>query len=1119
MPNPIHVNFDGQTRSAYGAQLNTNSYLNSALNPMSRPSTPYGSAVAPDPRPNNSFSQNQPAGVGTQGADQRSLLSRIGNKKIDVPSPNGPSDDRQASTQGSEAPSGSWTDTLKRGASLAWQKILPQGPSADDRAADQGAKARTDGAAGDLKKLSLDRLAAKSKNPETALALSSSSLSSAAIKDRNKPRDDRYGHPNDEPATSSGSSSKDGGTRSSLTSAAGSAPPAHYEAMKAQAERFMVRTSSRDWRFDAEARGKYADMMYRGAQSAGDGKSAYLEAWKKDREAQNRELLGYWQADKKGFLGKPEYRSAEQALEAATQGYLTTSHEQSWLTTGKPVAKASQDYSEAVKNYLAILEKADIHPSTRDTLQRRVVAQNRTVWEDGQTMGDARQDARSAMIGVLGYGRDLATIGATLGAARLAGGEKNVTAAASGATAGAAMDLLDADASGRARLKDGASFSDNFADYFIGAGRRYESQNIPSSLKGAGIGLGLANAPAPLSIGAGAIFTKQAYDGTRNSFQNARTEHAQLDALKKSQADASVYRKTLQEAIDKSTREGRVDQAQELSDELRGLDSGQEALSQQIDQHKVSAKTWDNNKWLQAAETAFSALGTGYGAHKILGSSHRVGFSNDDASLMPGPSTPMPGSTRETFPNSEGPRLRLEEARNPAISKSAISAGSRDYVPGDNVSVPRSLGGRSDARVVQVQGDRGRVMVEFMEDGLPRRKFVKFEDLQPGKHVAASDAAGQEPPANEGSANSAGSRDYGPGDNVSVPRSLGGRSNARVVQVQGDRGRVIVEWREGDKSFPFRKSVPLKDLQPADPKSASEDFKAAPAEAGPLEQLAARKTAAVLADKARLEGQGVASEIAYRNDEPYLIINKDGNTNLGRIAKKLEEKMGVKMVYNRGELEKMNAVGFFDPTEKAIYVSHNQISFPHSLNDNTLHEISHAHTDNAHGVLEGSAYSEGAMPDHNNNSGHYQKMQGLDEPRAQTKNIAVLESYRKNAMAAKNPDGAEFWREQISDRAGYTQGLAERSQKMTQYGLDSVDHAIGQIKQGAPSGIQFIDGKAIVPVRSDGLAFRLEIPLSAEEFRPGDDIHNLQMVKKNLSAKSSEYQKIMENMRRRLQNP
>ena len=99
------------------------------------------------------------------------------------------------------------------------------------------------------------------------------------------------------------------------------------------------------------------------------------------------------------------------------------------------------------------------------------------------------------------------------------------------------------------------------------------------------------------------------------------------------------------------------------------------------------------------------------------------------------------------------------------------------------------------------------------------------------------------------------------------------------------------------------------------------------------------------------------------------------------------------------------------------------------------------------------------------------------------------------------------------DKAKSAQGLAERSLTMTKHALDSVDRAIDSTTQGKPSEIFFYDtNKAVIPVQSDGLNFSLNIPLRPGDLKPGDNIHNLRILRNDLSTKSLEYQKIVRDM-------
>ena len=480
------------------------------------------------------------------------------------PVPYATSGAHESPTQSGKTSSVSLKDTLKEGASLAWDKLWRKEPSAENR----GPKAATDAAPGDQAKTA--------------------------------------------PTDSDGQSGPAGPAAAAANSPAVALP--HYEKIKTQADQYVTGKYSKDWKSIPQARGDYADMMYRGAQSAGDGKGAYLEAFKKDREAMNQELNKSWQADQKGALGTPAYLAARKDLDETFKA-ARPPEPSIWnlFSSQKSESKAYDRFFKAQRNYIGILGKADISASSRNTLLQDVGRMNATVQQESHINTDAQMDAISGVTGVAGIGRDAATFSASAIGTYLAKGNKSATGVTGGAAAGAAMDLAHANALGLARWKNGASLSDNLGDYLQGAGKYYENQKVPSSVVGAGIGLALANVPAQAQVGAGAFFTGLSLAGTRQAFKDSGTLHEQQGRLQNFLTEASDQRKALGDAFDQATRKGEVARAQELKENIGKLDSDLASLQDQIGRQDVAVKESDNSKWLQAAEAAFAAAGTGFG--------------------------------------------------------------------------------------------------------------------------------------------------------------------------------------------------------------------------------------------------------------------------------------------------------------------------------------------------------------------------------------------------------------------------------------------------------------------------------------------------------------------------
>ena len=130
------------------------------------------------------------------------------------------------------------------------------------------------------------------------------------------------------------------------------------------------------------------------------------------------------------------------------------------------------------------------------------------------------------------------------------------------------------------------------------------------------------------------------------------------------------------------------------------------------------------------------------------------------------------------------------------------AASSPSVAPGETVSVPRSRGGFSEAKVEEVFED-GRARVTFEEGGEKFEKTVPIESLQRPSTPSASGVT---------------SSSVVPGETVSVSRSRGGFSEAKVEEVFED-GRARVTFEENGEKY--QKIVPIESLQRPSAPSAS----------------------------------------------------------------------------------------------------------------------------------------------------------------------------------------------------------------------------------------------------------------------------------------------------------
>ena len=160
---------------------------------------------------------------------------------------------------------------------------------------------------------------------------------------------------------------------------------------------------------------------------------------------------------------------------------------------------------------------------------------------------------------------------------------------------------------------------------------------------------------------------------------------------------------------------------------------------------------------------------------------------NEIRQLMKGGIVGLSGSEAKTFPSILGNLFRkkqLQGSSNP--SRIELNPDSSILAKlGQEVSVPRSSGGRSAARVTDITrgGDGIRVRVDFVDiDGERKYKWVKSTDLDVPS-VARPPPSHKIIPAN--------------GRSVSIPRSGGGLSNGQIAKnLEG--GKVQVVFRDTD---------------------------------------------------------------------------------------------------------------------------------------------------------------------------------------------------------------------------------------------------------------------------------------------------------------------------------
>lgn len=145
---------------------------------------------------------------------------------------------------------------------------------------------------------------------------------------------------------------------------------------------------------------------------------------------------------------------------------------------------------------------------------------------------------------------------------------------------------------------------------------------------------------------------------------------------------------------------------------------------------------------------------------------------------------------------------------NPQEIRTGLNAGifgsyADNFSVGQRVNIPRSAGGTTPGQILSINTDTGRARVSFpTEDGRIGYKDVPLERLTPNDNVVVGNwsAAGKVEPLA-----------FRVGSEVSIPRSSGGRSDARVVDINNETGRARVIWTENGKEY--SKVVRIEDIQ------------------------------------------------------------------------------------------------------------------------------------------------------------------------------------------------------------------------------------------------------------------------------------------------------------------
>lgn len=230
---------------------------------------------------------------------------------------------------------------------------------------------------------------------------------------------------------------------------------------------------------------------------------------------------------------------------------------------------------------------------------------------------------------------------------------------------------------------------------------------------------------------------------------------------------------------------------------------------------------------------------------------------NEIRKLMKGGVVGLSGSETKNFSSILGNLFRKKQFQDSSkLSRRELNQSSSNLAQlGKEVSVPRSSGGRSTARVTDIARD-GRVRVDFMDiDGEHKYKWVKPTDLDvpsaarpPPSHkiipangrsvsISRSDGGlsnGQIAKNLEGGKVQVVFRDtdgllkekvvqdhqlFDPinvsgnhiklGDKVSVPRTAGGRSNGQIKDIRGDEVKVDFVDKDGQPKYKWVKAQSL----------------------------------------------------------------------------------------------------------------------------------------------------------------------------------------------------------------------------------------------------------------------------------------------------------------------